>query len=194
MLINPYRDRPAAIPGTRLLEATLGIVGVRVPDPDDTRRVWEVQGLYLPLPGRALGGVRAKFVDQRGFVTFCNQRDLEVMLGLGTPGRYCVWAEVEYVSPEDEEWHGFCCDDEDLYDDLFEREMFLRAQIPGGVIPTTCDINRLVHLSKNNDCEELFVMLGDYDPETGMFPDPRFETLERRWMRSERRMVRWERS
>lgn len=192
MLINPYRDRPAAIPGTRLLETTLGIVGVRIPDPLDVYRVWEVQSIYLPIPGRALGGVRTKFVDQKGFVTFCNQRDLEVMLGVGVPDRYCPWSGSTYVGPDYEEWVGFCCDEEDLLDDIYEREMFIRAQIPGGVLPQNADLERRVHIDKNNDCEEVFVMVGDFDAETGMFPDTRFETVDRRWVRAERRKMRWE--
>jgi len=193
MIINVYRNPPTAIPGTRLLETTLGIVGTRIPDPDNARRVWEVQSLYLPLHGRAIGGVRTKLVDQKGFVTFCNQRDLEVMLGVGRPSEYCIWAGDEYVAPDDERWCGFCCDDEDLRDDLFEREMFLRAQMPSGVLSSNLDIERCVHLEKGDDFEELHVLLGDMDFDTGMFPDSRFETLERRWMRSERRRVRWER-
>jgi len=152
-----------------------------------------VQGVFAPLEGRALGGVRTKLVDQKGFVAFCNQRDMEVLIGMALPGTYCSWAEEAYVGPEDEEWFGLCCDEEDLLDDLYEREMMLRAQVPGGVLTTELDIARRVHLTKNDDHEELFVLLGDYEPETGMFPDRRFETLERRWIRSERRRVRWAR-
>lgn len=194
MLINAYRERPAAIPGTRLLEATFDMIGTRLPDPQQPERVWEVQGFYLPIHGRALGGIRAKFTDQKGFVAFCNQRDLEVLLGIGVPGKYCAWAGAEYVGPDYEEWFGFCCDEEDLKDDLFERELFLRAQLAGGVLTTDCVVERRVHLSKNNDHEELFVVVQDFDPETGIFPDLRFETLERRWARAERSRLRWERA
>jgi hypothetical protein len=194
MLINVYRERPAVIPGTRLLETTLGIVGMRIPDPQNMRRVWDVQGVYLPLPGRALGGVRTKLVDQKGFVTFCNQRDLEVMLGLAAPGDYCPWSGGEYAGPDYEEWIGFCADEDDLLDDLFERELYLRAHTQSGVLSGAYDIERRVHLGKNNDCEDVFVLVGDYDFDTGLFPDVRFETVERRWSRAERRRVRWEQS
>ena len=194
MLINPSRDRPSTIPGTRILETTMGIVGIRIPDPHNAVRVWEIQGLYAPIDSRMLGGVRAKLVDQRNFITFCNQRDLEVLLGLGAPGNYCPWLDEDYRGPNEIDWYGFCCDEDDLLDDLFEREMFLRASTPGGVLSPSFDIERRVHLSETSDCEELFVLLGDMDPETGLFPDTRFETLERRWIRSERRRVRWERS
>lgn len=193
MIIHPYRDPPLAIPGTRILETTLGVVGMSVVDPLEPRRRWEVQGLYLPVAGRALGGIRAKVIDQKGFVSFCNQRDLEVMLGVAMPGQYCLWSGSEYLDPIDPNWFGFCCDDEDLLDDLFEREMFLRVQSPSGVLHSPLDIERRVHLDKQNDVEETYVFMQDCDPETGLFPDARFETLTRRWIRSERSKVRWER-
>jgi len=198
MLLNPYRDRPSSIPGTRMLEGTFGVVGTRIPDPDNLLRFWDIQGLYLPLKSRAIGGIRAKLVDQKGYVTFCNQRDLEVLLGVGTPGRYCNWSGQHYVDPDDPEWFGFCCDEEDLLDDLYEREILLRAQSvhTGGILYPTpdFDINRRVHLGKNNDVEDHFVLVQDIDPETGFFPDTRFETLQRRWIRSERVRIRWERT
>lgn len=193
MLLNPYRDRPAVIPGTRFLESTFGLIGGRVPDPHNPMRVWEIHGLFSPLPGRAIGGVRIKLVDQKEFVTFCNQRDFEVLLGMGVPGRLCPWLDAPYVSWDDPEWCGFCCDDEDLLDDLYEREMLLRGFMPPpGVLIPGYDIERKVHLDKNRDTTELFVLLGDVDPETGLFPDTRFATVERRWMRAERAPVRWE--
>lgn len=195
-LINVYRDRPTTVPGTRQLDTTLA-VGSRFPDPEKPLRVWEVQGLYLPIEGRALGGVRVKLVDQRGFVTFCNQRDFEVIVGLGLPDGFCVWSGGTYVGPDHPDWFGLCCDDDDLVDDLFDREMFLRVQVEeaqGGVLNTSNEIARRVHLGGSNDCEELFVLRWDGDPLTGICPDRRFETVEGRWMRAERRRVRWERS
>ncbi len=194
LLPNVYLRRPATVPGTRLLEATHNVVGARIVDPDNALRVWEVQGLYLPIDGRALGGVRAKLFDQKGFVTFCNQRDLEVLLGIGRVGEPVDWRDDEYVGPEDPEWFGFCCDDDDLMDDLYDRELFARQQLPNGLLLPGGEMDRRVHLSRSNDCEELLIVVQDIDPETGLFPDTRFETVERRWSRAERRRVRWERS
>lgn len=194
MLINVYQQRPAVVPGTRMLEATFGVVGVRIQDLRNTERQWEVQGLYLPIAGRALGGVRAKLMDQKGFVTFCNQRDFEVLLGVGKPGTPIRWREDEYVGPDDRDWFGFCCDEDDLLDDLYERELFLRAELPGGLLVPGMETERRVHLGPGNDCEELHIVTQDMDPETGLFPDARLETLERRWIRSERRRVRWDRA
>lgn len=194
MLINVYQQRPAVIPGTRLLQETLGVVGASVLDPRNTTRQWEVQGLYMPISGRALGGIRVKLMDQKGFITFCNQRDFEVLAGMAAPGDPIRWREDEYVGPEDRDWFGLCCDEEDLLDDLYERELFLRAELPGGLLVPGMETERRVHTSAGNDCEELYIVTQDYDPETGLFPDSRFETLERRWIRSERRRVRWDRS
>ena len=205
-IVNLYRDRLPVINGTRIIEPDLNVIGHKVVDPHADSRVWEVHGLYWPVAGRTIGGIRAKLIDQKGFVTFCNQRDLEVLLGMARPGDYCAWAGQDYVAPDDEDWCGLCCDDEDLLDDLYDRELMWRAQTGGVLTPTIevvlpsgetqvqyVEIKRGVHLEKSDDHEELFVLLGDFDQETGMYPDTRFETLERRWMRSERKRVRWNR-
>ena len=192
MITNVYRERPKVIPGTRLLEDQFDLIGTRIPDPKEPRRVWEVQSVYAPIQGRHLGGIRTKLTDQKDFMTFCNQRDLEFMLGLAVAGDYCVWADSPYVDPDDHNWCGFCCDDGDLQDDLFDREMFLRAQMPAGVLTTDNFIQRRVHLEKKRDVEQYFVMIGDYDRETGLFPDTRLVTLEQRWARVESVSVLWD--
>lgn len=179
--------------GTRLLQDTFGVMNIQVRDPKESGRLWEVQSIYAPIPGRALGGVRAKLVDTKGFITFCNQRDLEVLVGLGAPGRWCRWLGGDYVHPDDREWCGLCADEEDLLDDLQERELMLRSQVQGGVLTTPLEFTRRVHLEPKNDFEELFILLGDFDPDTGMYPDPRLETIERRWVRSHREKLRWDR-
>jgi hypothetical protein len=192
LLINVYRGLPEAIAGTRVLDLRLGIEGHTIVDPLDTRRLWQIEGIYLPVHGRAIGGVRAKLRDQKKFVTFCNQRDLEVLLGHARPGELCPWLDDSYVGPTDDEWIGLCCDEEDLRDDLLEREWGLRTQAPLGILTTDFDIARRVHLGHHYDIEDLFVLLADAEPETGHMPDTRFATLEHRWMRAERRRVRWE--
>lgn len=192
MLINVYAQRPSTVPGTRLLQDTLGVVGAIIIDPHNAQRRWEVQGVYLPT-GRALGGVRIKLMDTKGFVTFCNQRDFEVLAGMAAPGDPVRWGSDEYVGPDDREWFGLCCDEEDLRDDLYERELFFRAELPGGLLPTGLETERRVHLSRGSDCEEVYFVTQDYDEETGLFPDTRFHTVEQRWIRSERRRVEWNR-
>lgn len=195
MLVNPYREpaRLATLPGTRVLVDTLGVIGMHILDPLDARRLWEIRSVYAPCPGRKLGGIRVKLMDQKGFVTFCNQRDLEVLLDIAKPGDWCGWLGADYFGPGDDEWFGLCCDDEDLQDDLQEREFFLRGQLPGGILSGLLSLERRVHLEYGLDVEDVFVLIRDYDPETGYYPDLRFETIEGRWSRSERRRVRWDR-
>jgi hypothetical protein len=177
-----------------MLSAQLGIEGCQFVDPLDARRYWRVEGAYMPIPGRAIGGIRAKVRDQKDFVSFCNQRDLEVLLGLARPGELCPWLDDDYVDVTEEAWVGLACDDTDLLDDLYEREWMLRSQLPLQIITPDYEIARRVHLAHHADVEDLFVLLADIEPETGAAPDVRFDTLEGRWMRAERKRVRWEKS
>jgi hypothetical protein len=197
VLVHPYneRDKPRleTFVGTRLLRDDLGLSGVVVRDPDESERLWRVQSVYAPLPRQGLGGVRTKLVDQYGFITFCNQRDLEVLLGLGTPGRNCPWIGKEYVEPGDREWFGFCADEEDLLDDLYDRETLLRQTCALPILPRNSSIKRRIYTSgRGGHLEEEWDMLWDMDPETGICPDTRLETLERRWTRVARSKVRWD--
>jgi len=141
-------------------------------------RCWVITAFLTPSKRRAIGGVRARLVDDNEFVTFCNQRDLEVLLGHGQPGTTCRWLRRRYVSPDDEEWIGFCADDEDLYDDLFIRELMLRTD--SYVIPEGTSITRFVVTDPGIYMEETLVFLARNEP------DLRYETLGVRWARAER--------
>lgn len=189
MLVNPYKTKLSVFGGTRLLLDTLGVVGTEVRDFSNLRRIWTIQSLYAPLPGRAMGGIRARLQDKEGFITFVNQRDLEVLLGLGKPGFICPWSGLRYVGPDDSEWYGLCVDTEDLRDDLQEQELFLRAKHE--ILPSGIEITRRIHKEERVDLEELLVLLWDLDPETGISPDVRLETIEKRWSRVEQKRVLW---
>lgn len=185
MLINPYtkegREALAPIPGTRIIANTLGVVGAVVIEPQNAARIWTVQSLYTPMSGRALGGLRAKLMDQKGFVSFCNQRDLEVLLDVASPGGYCQWLDQEYVEPLGPEWFGLCVDEDDLFDDLYDRELEARSLYADGqMLPNGLNFTRRVHAGARNDYEELMVLLWDMDATTGG-PDPRLETVAQRW-------------
>lgn len=194
VLLNPSIDNPAVIPGTRMLGDALGLSGVVVLDPLEPWRQWSIQWLFAPLPGRSLGGVRARLVDSKGFITFCNQRDLEVILNHGAPGQYCQWTGKHYVSPGDPEWYGLCCDEEDLRDDLFEYECRTREHYKNyAYLPTGLEFARRVHLEANQDVEELHTLLWDMDPDTRHYPDPTLQNVHRRWSRIERNRLIWER-
>lgn len=190
MLINPYAKENkkflATIPGTRLLKETLGLIGTVVPDPKNPLRAWSIQGVYSPVVGRALGGLRFKVMDQKGFITFINQRDIEVLLNLAGAGGYCQWLDASYVDFFDSEWFGFCCDEEDLSDDLYDRELIIRAQYPvGSVLPPGIDTLRRVHLGLDNDVEELLQLHRD-ENSLGVSPDVNHHSVTNRWVVVER--------
>lgn len=193
MLIHPYRQRNqlTTVGDSRVLTETLGLIGAEIRDPTNLRRRWFIQGVYAPIPGRVLGGIRAKVEDEKGFISFINQRDLEVLLGLVKPGDYCPWTDEDYPDTSHRSWFGLCADDDDLVDDLYEKELSFRSETEDGVLPEGLELTRRVHLDRGNDVQELWAFLGDVDPETGIWPDPRFKTVERRWIRVERVRVEW---
>lgn len=177
-----------------MLEDALGLSGTTILDPLEPYRAWTIQWIFAPIHGRKLGGVRAKLVDAKGFITFCNQRDLEVILKQGTPGQYCRWSGGRYVAPDDREWCGLCCDEEDLRDDLFEYECRVReAYAAYPYLPQGLEYRRLIHLDVDNDAEELHTLLWDMDPDTYAYPDPSLKNVSRRWSRVERNRLVWER-
>lgn len=179
-MLNPYGRELETVPGTPFLqEPTLAdLIGAQI----RASRTWTVQLFLRPSPRRAIGGIRAKLYDSKGFITFLNQRDLEVLLGLGVPGQLCPWWGGKYAEPGSAGWIGFCVDDEDLRDDIFERECFIRKEL--GRIPEGLSLARRVHLDEGADVEETWVFLRDNDS--------RCETVLNRWVRAERAKVSWE--
>lgn len=190
MLPNPFESKLSVIAGTRHLANSLGLIGAVLQDPFNSNRTWAVTGMYAPINSRRLGGIRAKVVDRKGFVSFINQRDLELVLGLARPGDWCKWADEEYPSLNDPDFYGFVADWEDLADDLFEREIMLRTANPG-VLPYGLELNRLVHVNGSTDVTEQNMLLYDCDPETGLGPDVRVETVNVRWTRVGREKITW---
>lgn len=194
MIINPFQHREAltTYAGTRLLQADFGLVGVTFLDPFNRHRMWRVESLYAPTGHRAVDGIRAKLVDQKGYITFINQMDFEVVLGLAEPGRLCRWSGKKYAGPGDVDFYGMFVDDDDLVDDLYDRELFLRGGSSSGVLTEGTEFIRRVHKEEKVDVEEQWVLLWDGDPETGIHPDIRFETVERRWTRVECMRAPWD--
>jgi hypothetical protein len=191
MLVNPTRPegqrKLSCVPGTRVLEDTFGIVGMQIKDPFNLLRAWTIECLYAPVRGRAIGGLRARLQDNLGFSTFCNQRDLEVLIGEATPGSWCQWLDQEYVGINDNGWIGFAIDGDDLSDDLYDRELLLRAQAyAGSILPTGIELRRRIHDGPRVDYEELLHFTWDADPDTGFGPDNKFVTLDNRWRSIER--------
>jgi hypothetical protein len=175
-----------------MLITDLGLTGTSVPDPKNKDRIWTVTAVYGPAEGRHLGGVRIKLVDQKDFVTFCNQRDFEVLIELARPKDYCKWTGKPYPAPDDVDWFGFCMDQTDLEDDLYERELAARATSPTPVLQAA-EAWRRIHASAARDAEDCWVLLWDRDPETGYAPDTRLETIYSRWTCVSRDWIEWQR-
>ena len=198
MLLNPNGVLPV-LPSTHILTEDFGLAGTQFEDPIETNRIWTIYRLFSPLKGRALGGIRAKVVDNKGFISFVNQRDLELLLDIAKPGAWCAWlgAPYPYVNDQEDGWCGLCCDEEDLRDELHEYELMLRQQYNEHYqvqcIPSGVEYTRRIHAEESRDYEELLTFLWDKDPETNYGPDGRLETLQRRWCSVEHRKVVWNR-
>jgi len=194
MIINPYTNREAlaTYTGTRILQQDFGLIGTVFTDPFNRKRCWRIHALFSPTGGRSIDGIRAKLVDDKEYVTFINQMDLEVMLGTAIPGTRCRWSGKMYAAPGERDFYGMCCDDDDLIDDLYGRELMLRGTNLTGFLDPYIEITRRVHLEHRVDIEERFLLIWDGDPETGISPDIRITTVEKRWSRSERLRAPWE--
>lgn len=194
MIVNPFQRKEmlATYAGTRILQMDFGLVGTVIADPFNKFRRWRIDGLYAPTGHRAIDGIRIKLVDDKSFITFINQMDLEVLLGMGRPGATCRWSGRKYAEPGDSDFYGMFVDDDDLVDDLYDRELLLRGVSESGVLRQDTELLRRVHLEEKIDVEELWLLLWDGDPESGVSPDIRFETVERRWSRVERVRAPWD--
>lgn len=180
MLLNPNTAQLRPLPGTRILEQPLGIEGTTLYDPKEPWRAWTLYCFFAPIATMALNGVRARLVDAQGFSTFCNQRDLEVLLGHGYPNQRCKWLGTRYVDPSDPDWYGLCMDEQDLLDDLHYRELQLRNGSPDPLQQQ--ELVRYVHYDESLDKEERLLLTSDTHYVTGVSPDADFNTLERRWV------------
>lgn len=196
MLVHPDRERSRlGVIAGRFLQETFGLLGVTMADTKNRERLWQISAVYSPIRNRAIGGIRAQVTDQKGFISFINQRDLEVLLGVARPGDYCQWLGKDYVDPSDrDDWIGFAMDEEDLTDDLFGRETELRyvhyESTGNAVLPANIELIRRLHLSDGVDSEEF--LLGSGDIFRGeQYPDTRFETIRMRWTRVERTPLIW---
>lgn len=192
MIINPstraHLLEPA--PYSRALTIDFGLVGEVIPDPRESRRVWTLDAAYAPLRSRRVRGVRFRAYDQLGFVSFIEQLQLEVLLGIGEPGERCQWAGILYPHPDDiDSFFGFVMDDEDMADDMHSIELAARQGID--VLPPGSFVERKLHKDHGEDFIEGWTLVWDGDPETGVSPDIRIETVCTRWHRAEQRRVRW---
>ena len=196
MIVNPFteKDLLQTYAGTRILQHDFGLIGLQLPDfvragdqwVENPNRAWVIQGIYAPIRGRSIQGIRARVMDDRGFSSFVNQVDLEFLHAYvsgyrNLAGKKCEWTGRKYSEPGDNDWFGMCMDDNDLADDLHARENFLRGHYADNVLPENSEIRRRIHLDDNDDREEQLLLLWDGDFSTGESPDFKLETIKKRW-------------
>lgn len=190
-ILNPYEEELPTIPGTRILVETFGLIGCRFSDPREPARRWTVLSTLKPLFSRSHLGIRARVLDQLGFVSVVVQQDLELLTYHVKPGDLCPWTQEAYpeIGDENAGWRGLYMDDEDLDDDLHIRELEIRQQFNWTQLPEL-QLTRRIHTA-NQDLERIDMLLRDYDPDTGIGPDPSIDTLRRRWVRVQQEPVSW---
>lgn len=181
---------------TRRLREDLDVVGQEFTDPTNSRRCWTVDGLYAPIQARALGGVRLRVKDQKGFVSYINQRDAEVLLNYASAGELCGWlGSQRYLSPSDINFWGLCIDPFDMEDEIVSIEAMIRYDKfrarASPIIPTGYRISVPLHLGKGEDVLRMLSFTGDMDPGTMLSPDLSLERAARRWQILDTRKVDW---
>lgn len=190
IIVHPFmeRDRLSTFHGTRILRNDFNLLDQAVTDPFVHTREWRIVGVYAPLSCRAVNGIRVKLFDNKRTITFVEQMDLEVLMGLARKGDMCPWSGRRYSGPGERDFVGLACDDDDLLDDLMDSENIIRQTTM--VIPEGTSLQRSVYLEFGSEWEESWVMVRDMDPQTGASPDLQFATIERRWKRISRSKIR----
>jgi hypothetical protein len=195
MIVNPAQTKLQTIGSTRFLTETFGLLGTRVVDPENNRRIWTVSNTLAPVPGLAISGVRLRLVDDKGFSTFCNQRDFELISGMAKPGDLCPWTGQEYPETNSSHFFGLCMDKVDWEDDTTCLEFTLRELMQesgyGPTIPYGYQLNRRLHVSPKTDVEEVTMMLDDID-EFGNTPAVSHLSISERWVNTGRMTVTWD--
>ena len=189
------------VPGSRIVEGPaeyLVFVGRNFEDPKDVGRVWTVQHMYAPIPGTRLSGtpcvyLRARVLDQYGFSSFINERDLELLLEVAKPGAYCPMTGGAYPGIRDEQdgWHGFNMGLEEIEDDLQFLEMTVVRPQNSGLVPYGAELIQRIHREEDIDIEKRWSAGCDWDPYTRQGPDGRIETIGYRWQHIESTRWNW---
>lgn len=179
------------IPGTRVLVETFGLVGCRFRDRAEPARNWVVLTTLQPLQHRSNRGIRVRVIDQLGFVSMVSQQDLDLLTMQAKPGSLCPWTSEPYpeIGDEQEGWRGLRMTEEDLEDDLHIRELELREQMGWGMLPEL-QLTRRIH-TDGRDLERLDMLLLDYNPDTGVGPDPSLENIGKRWAMVQQEAIPW---
>lgn len=189
MLIHPSRTNLTTFPGTRVIASDFGLGRFSYAEKKNPNRVWFFYAALLPLASKPIKGIRIELRDQKGFTTFINQRDLEVLLELGVPGTRCEWCGGTYREVDGEGWIGLFGDFDDWTDVLQREELNIRAQQQGGLLLPGQEIVLNLYDGARDYCD-LMTVLTDTDKD-GLSPDTKITTIHKRWSRIERTPVNW---
>lgn len=185
MIVNPNNGGLDVFQGSRILKKDFNLIGHKIYDRDDDP--WVIQGVYCPLTTRKPSGIRVKaklFNAAVDIFSFVDQFYLEPLIDSAgcAEGRMCDWAGRRYIAKNDAAFHAFVTDEDDLADDLFDRELMIRAahrRIPDGT-----SVCRYAQLEPGEIVEETWHLIHD-GPDS-----PSVEGIEERWKRSERKRYR----
>lgn len=217
MIIHPYRQKDLMevdVASHRLLgfrsAAISNPLGSSFYDREKAGRVWTVIDLYAPLYSRQCPGIRALVSDQKNFLSFIEQRDLEVLLGIGTPGEPCPWLYgTNYPGPDDADWFGLNIDDDEIEELLFANETMYRQDplyAPNGLLnsmalawhdgPFVPDVTFRLH-GDGRDWESIYTFNKDSVRDDGtnqgsFLPNHSLSNIFERWSRIQKEKIEWD--
>lgn len=129
-------------------------INVKFEYPENTGRIWETRCIFNPIPQRMIAGYRWMCVDQFGFISYVEQRDFEMLLGIGKPGDKIPWnPRYKYVEYSDPEFCGLQLDDDDIDEIIYMYEEGLRQQSSNGLL------NGFVQWNDGPQVADLFLQL-----------------------------------
>ena len=173
------------IGNSRILRDDFGLIGHAVHDQRVDGGKWFIHGVYAPLGSHRPSGIRVKVVHPpSSTVTFIGQIYLEVALGLATPGSLCPWAGIPYPRPGTPTFYALVCDDDDLEDDLYDRELVLRSDATEILREGTTITRRYQH-EPGSIYRETLILVRDRGG-SGEVPANQLDGVGTRWQRVER--------
>jgi hypothetical protein len=177
MIINPHTLTATQFhPDSRQLLLTLPAEGEVFKDPRNKRRTWRVLSFFQPAHRY---GLRARLVDNKHVVGWCNQRDLELLLGQADAGERCPWLGEDYVGPQNPGWVGIGMEPVDWQDELRLREIDMLTQ--GCEIAPWTELETLCEWA-SRPCFARYLYNG------GPFDGP---DVTLRWLPYEKEMIEW---